>query len=219
MPFSDLRSYIAELERQDQLRRITTEVDPILEISEIADRVSKSPAAGDSPPPPFDTVHGGCGGHGLLFENVKGSDVPCGINLYGSYQRMRLALGCESFAQLAERVQQLLKPEIPSSIMEKMKKLPDLVKIAGFGPKVVKHGLCQEVVHTDDADLLRLPIIQCWPEDGGRYITFAGIYTKDRESGVRNVGMYRVQVFEPKMTAMHWHVHHDGPRHHRKYKA
>jgi len=93
------------------------------------------------------------------------------------------------------------------------------VKIAGFGPKMVKRGLCQEVVHTDDADLFKLPIIQCWPQDGGRYITFGGMYTRDPETGERNVGMYRAQLFEPKMTAMHWHVHHDGARHHRKYQA
>jgi 4-hydroxy-3-polyprenylbenzoate decarboxylase len=220
MPFADLRSFIEELERQGQLKRITTEVDPVLEITEIADRVSKLPAAGDAPPPETDPVHGGCGGHALLFENVRGSSVPVGINLYGSYERMRLALGCESFEALAERVQQLVKPELPTTLIEKLKKLPDLVKLAGFSPKVVKkRALCQEVVHTDDANLLDLPIIQCWPEDGGRYITFAGIYTKDPETGHRNVGMYRVQVFEPKMTAMHWHVHHDGPRHHRKWKA
>ena len=220
MPFADLRSFIDELERQGQLKRITTEVDPILEITEIADRVSKLPAAGDAPPPETDPVHGGCGGHALLFESVRGSSVPVGINLYGSYERMRLALGCESFEALAARVQQLVKPELPTTLIEKMKKLPDLVRLVGFSPKVVKkRALCQEVVHTDDANLLDLPIIQCWPEDGGRYITFAGIYTRDPETGHRNVGMYRVQVVEPKMAAMHWHMHHDGPRHHRKWKA
>ncbi len=222
MPFPDLQTYIAELDRQGQLKRITAEVDPILEITEIADRISKAPAAGgsDSPePPPFDPVHGRRGGHALLFENVTGSDIPCAINLFGSYQRMRIALGCESFEQLADRVQAMLKPEIPTTLLEKIKKIPDLVKLAGFGPKIVKHGICQQIVHTDDADLFKLPIIQCWPEDGGRYITFAGIYSKDPDSGDRNVGMYRVQIFEPKKTAMHWHIQHDGPRHHRKYQA
>ncbi len=219
MAFPDLRSFIDELDRRGQLQRVGVEVDPVLEITEIADRVSKAPAAGDTPPPAFDRVHGGRGGDALLFENVKGSDIPLGINLYGSYERMRIALGCESFEQLAGRIEQLVKPQIPTSLMDKMKKLPDLVKLANFGPKIVKRGICQEVVHTDDADLLTLPSIQCWPDDGGRYITFAGIYTKDIDTGDRNVGMYRVQIFEPKMTAMHWHVHHDGPRHHRGYKA
>ena len=219
MPFADLRSFVQELERREQLKRVACEVDPILEVAEIADRVSKSPAAGDAPPPPTDPVHGRRGGHALLFDNVRGSDVPLGINLYGSYERMRIALGCESFEALADRVQALVKPEIPTTLMEKMKKIPELVKIAGFGPKVVRSGICQEVIRTDDANLFELPIIQCWPEDGGRYITFAGIYTRDPETGHRNVGMYRVQVFEPRMTAMHWHVHHDGPRHHRKWRA
>lgn len=221
MAFADLRSFVEELDRRGQLKRIGAQVDPVLEITEITDRVSRSPAAGDpgAAGPAFDPVHGTRGGCGLLFENVQGSDIPLGINLFGSYERMRIALGCESFEQLADRVQQLVKPEMPTTFLDKIKKLPDLVKLAGFGPKIVKRGLCQEVVHIDDADLFKLPIIQCWPLDGGRYITFAGIYTKDPDNGERNVGMYRVQVFEPKMTAMHWHMHHDGPRHHRKWKA
>ncbi len=234
VPFPDLRSFVEELDRRGQLRRVAVEVDPILEISAIADRVSKSPAAGDAPPPATDPVHGRRGGVGLLFTNVKGSSIPCGINLYGSYERMRIALGVDSFETLAQRVQQMVKPEIPTTLLEKMKKLPDLVKMAGFGPKVGKRGMCQEIVRTDDASLLDLPIIQCWPRDGepgytgkpadvtagtGRYITFAGIYTKDPETGDRNVGMYRVQVFGPKLAAMHWHLHHDGARHFRKWSA
>jgi 4-hydroxy-3-polyprenylbenzoate decarboxylase len=275
--FTDLQSFIRELAARDQLRRIIVEVDPILEISAIADRVSRLPAAGDAPPPPTDPVHGRKGGWGLLFENVQGSDIPVAINIFGSYERMRLALGVENFEELADRVQQLVKPEMPTTLLEKMKKLPQLARLAGFGPKVVKRGICQEVVHTDDANLLSLPIIQCWPHDGepgyggkpavqtqdgqgaggesheaipissgqapprsheeqpplapplgkgrdggvgtGRYITFAGIYTKDPETADRNVGMYRVQVYGQKLAAMHWHMHHDGARHFRKYKA
>lgn len=219
MPFPDLRSFVQELDRRGQLKRISAEVDPILEISEITDRVSKSPAAGDAPPPPTDPVHGRLGGSGLLFERVKGSDIPVAINLFGSYERMRIALGCDSFEALADRVEALVKPEMPTTLMEKIRKIPDLAKLAGSGPKIVKRGLCQEVVRTDDANILDLPAIQCWPEDGGRYITFAGVYSKDPDAGQRNVGMYRVQLFEPKMTAMHWHLHHDGARHHRKYAA
>ena len=219
MPYPDLQSFVAELERKGQLCRVRAEVDPVLEVTEIADRVSKSPAAGHAPPPATDPVHGGRGGCGLLFERVKGSGIPLAINLYGSYERMRTALGCESFDALADRIQALLKPEVPASLMDKIRKLPDLARLAGYAPKVVRTGLCQQVVQTDDANLLHLPIIQCWPEDGGRYITFGGIYTKDPDSGERNVGMYRVQVFEPKRTAMHWHMHHDGARHHRKYVA
>ncbi len=261
LAISDLRSFIGLLDQRGQLRRVKAEVDPILEISAIADRVSKLPAAGPSAPPQTDPVHGRQGGHALLFENVKGHDIPVAINVFGSYERMRLALGVETFEQLATRVQELVKPEIPTTLLEKMKKLPQLAKLASFGPKVVKRGLCQEVVHTDGANLLSLPIIQCWPHDGeagyggkpkelsiddcrlsiennaakskisnhksridhqtgtGRYITFAGIYTKDPDSGERNVGMYRVQVYGEKLAAMHWHMHHDGARHFRKYQS
>ena len=218
MPFPDLQSFLTELERREQLRRISAQVDPVLEISAITDRVSKSPAAGDAPPPETDPVHGKCGGHALLFENVRGSDMPLAINTFGSYERVRLALGCDDLEALADRVQNLIKPEMPTTLMEKVKKLPELAKMASFPPKAVKSGLCQEIVHTDDADLTRLPIIQCWPGDAGKYVTIGGIITKNPENGELNVGMYRVQLFEPKLCAMHWHMHHDGARHFRMYQ-
>ena len=255
MSYPDLQAFIDELDARGQLKRIGVEVDPILEISAITDRVSKSPAVGDTPPPDTDPVHGGGGGHALLFTNVMGSSVPVAINLFGSYERMRIALGVSSFEELADRVSQLVKPEMPTTLMDKVRKLPQLAKIAGFGPKIVRSGICQQVVETDDANLLDLPIIQCWPHDGepgyggkpatsrgdsarapdksglafargseenatgtGRYITLAGIYTKDPDTGVRNVGMYRVQVYDRKLAAMHWHMHHDGARHFRKYQ-
>jgi 4-hydroxy-3-polyprenylbenzoate decarboxylase len=200
---SDLRAFINDLEALGQLKRVTVEVDPVLEIAEIADRTCKMPAVGDSPPPPTDPVHGRYGGCALLFENVKGADMPVVINVYGSYERMRLALGVSSFEALAERMEQLLKPDMPTSLIDKVKMLPQLAKLASFAPKVVKHGMCQDVVHTDDADLTSLPIIQCWPHDSesgyglkqkdethgtGRYITFAGGYTKDPDSGVLLAG-------------------------------
>ena len=167
MGFPDLQSFVAELERLGQLRRVRAEVDPILEIAEIADRVMKSPSPeGPAGAPKTDPVHGQYGGRALLFENVRGSGVPLLINAYGSYARMKLALGCDDLESLADRVQQLVKPEIPSTLLEKMKKLPELVKLAGFAPRSVRRGACQEVVHTDDADLLALPILQCWPDDG-----------------------------------------------------
>ncbi len=271
MGFPDLQSFLRDLEAAGQLKRIAVEVDPILEISAIADRVSMLPAAGGDPPPATDPVHGGRGGHGLLFDKVKGSSIPVAINVFGSYARMRRALGVNSLEELADRVQQLVKPEIPTTLLEKLKKLPQLAKLASFGPKSVRRGMCQEVVHTEDANLFDLPIIQCWPRDGepgyggkpgrgdeaterrsdeghpplppplskgghggvaignrqsaidnlvgtGRYITFAGIYTRDPETNVYNVGMYRVQVYDRKLAAMHWHMHHDGARHFRKYK-
>jgi 4-hydroxy-3-polyprenylbenzoate decarboxylase len=233
VPYSEFQEFLKELEAVGQLKRVNVEVDPILEISAIADRMSKAPAAGKAPAPLTDPVHGGRGGFALLFENVRGSDIPVVINVFGSYERMRLALGVSNFEGLADRVRELVKPEMPTTLLEKMKKLPQLAKLASFGPKVVRQGICQDVVHVEDASLHSLPIIQCWPHDGepgyglkpadymrgtGRYITFAGIYTKDPDSDERNVGMYRVQVFEEKLAAVHWHMHHDGARHYRKYK-
>lgn len=166
MPFADLRSFIQALDQSGQLKRIRAQVNPELEITEIADRVSKSPCPeGPSGAPDTDPVHGATGGHALLFENVEGSQIPVAINLFGSYARMRIALGCEDFESLAARVEKLAKPQPPSTLVEKMKMLPELAKIAGYAPKKVKRGACQEVVHTDKADLFTLPIIKCWPHD------------------------------------------------------
>ena len=200
MPAADLQSFVAELEQRGRLRRVAAEVDPVLEITEIADRVMKA------------------GGPALLFERVRGSPWPLLINTFGSRERMCLALGCTDFAELADRVQALLKPEIPTTLMQKLRKLPELAQLGSLPPKIVRRGVCQEVVHTDDADLLALPALQCWPQDGGRYITLGAVFTKDPETGERNVGMYRVQLFEPKLAAMHWHLHHDGARHFRRYR-
>ncbi len=200
MPALDLQSFVAELEQRGWLKRITVEVDPELEITEISDRVTK------------------VGGPALLFENVKGHQMPLLINTFGTKERMCLALGCDDFEEVANRVQTLIAPEMPTTLMEKIKKLPELAQLANLPPKIVKHGVCQEVVHTDDADITKLPALKCWPDDGGRFITLGGVFTKDPETGRRNIGMYRVQIFEPKLTAMHWHMHHDGARHFRKYK-
>ncbi len=246
MGFPDLQSFVSELEHRGQLRRITAPVDPVLEISAIADRVMKAPCPeGPAGSPATDPVHGGQGGVALLFENVRGSRMPVLINAFGSYARVCLALGCEDLEALAARVQQIIRPEVPTSLLEKMKMIPELMKLATFPPRIVKRGICQEVVHTDDANLFDLPILQCWPRDGelsadlisdrvlpagaggvaglrqgtGRFITLAGVYTKHPDTQERNVGMYRVQVFDEKLAAMHWHMHHDGARHHRAYVA
>ncbi len=242
LAYPDLQSFIEALDRTGQLRRVRVEVDPELEITEITDRTSKSLAPeGMAGAPRTDPIHGGTGGYGLLFERVKGSRFPVAINLFGSYARMRMALGCEDFESLAAKVQKLVKPEPPTSFMEKMKMLPELAKIAGYAPKIVKRGICQEVVHTDDADLLSLPIIKCWPFDGGadedvivgkrrnaetpirpnvgRYITLAGIYTTAPDGSEPNIGMYRIQVTGPKSAIFHCHLHHDGARHQRMWAA
>lgn len=249
MSFADLRSFVQALEREGQLKRVGVEVDPVLEVSAIADRVSKSPAPeGLVGAPSTDPIHGGTGGHALLFDRVRGSRIPLAINLFGSYQRMRMALGGDDFETLAAKVQKLIKPEPPTSFLEKMKMLPELAKIAGYAPKHVKRGMCQDVVHTDDTDLNSLPVIKCWPHDGGgdeavivgrgiraqrhggtkaggqegevgRYITLAGIYTTAPDGSEPNIGMYRIQVTGPKSALFHCHMHHDGARHHRMWAA
>jgi len=201
VPASDLQSFVAELEQRGWLKRIVAEVDPELEITEITDRVTKA------------------GGPALLFENVKGHRWPLLINTFGTKERMCLALGCADFDEVAARVEALVKPEMPTTLMQKLKKLPELAQLGNLPPRVVKRGVCQQVVHTDDADVSTLPALKCWPQDGGRFITLAGVYTKDPATRERNVGMYRVQIFEPRLCAMHWHMHHDGARHFRKYKA
>src|SRR5687767_15794283 len=166
MATETLSDFIQFLDREGELARVKAKVNPVLEIAEISDRMSKSPAP-----------HGhkeldrnpaaGLGGKALLFENVEGSDIPVAINTFGSYWRVNQALGTDNLEALAARVQQLVKPEIPTTLMEKMKRLPDLIKMAGFPPKIVKNGLCQQVVlEGDRADLTKLPIIQCWPLDG-----------------------------------------------------
>jgi len=219
MPFADLQSFAAELERRGQLKRVAAEVDAELEITEIADRVMKMPSPeGPAGAPPTDPVHGGRGGHALLFERVTGSDIPVLINAFGSYRRVGLALGCDNLEELGQRVERLIKPELPATLMAKLRKLPDLMRLSSYAPKVVARGVCQEVVHTDDADLGMLPALKCWPQDGGRYITLGGIVTRSLQTGQDNVGMYRVQIMEPKLAAMHWHMHHDGARHWRMYE-
>lgn len=247
MPYPTLQDFIAALEQAGELHRISTPVSPILEITEIADRVSKSPAPSQSQSAKLtDPLHHHLGGKALVFENLEGvhSNIPLAINTFGSYRRVEMALGCEEggFEALAERVESLVKPEPPTGLIEKMKKGLELAKIASFVPKVVRNGLCQQVVKTgDDVNLFELPIIKCWPDDGdpsrfgypfglqtpgeGRYITFGGVYTihpddagKEGPRTSRNIGMYRAQVLSRNSTAMHWHIHHDGARHWRAWK-
>jgi 4-hydroxy-3-polyprenylbenzoate decarboxylase len=244
MAAATLSDFLADLEQNGELARIKTPVSPLLEIAEITDRVSKSPAphtANERDKTPAAAM----GGKALLFENVQRADMPVAINTFGSYWRICRALNTSSLDELAERVQQLIKPEVPTGLMEKMKKGLDLIKLAGLPPKTVRNGMCQQVVYEGkDADFARLPIIQCWPLDGdlrsgqvidrdaagqlanaggyvpqGRYITLAGIHTRSPDSSHRNIGMYRVQPQGPRLAAMHWHMHHDGAKHFRAWKA
>jgi len=201
MALRDLREFIAALEEAGELKRVRVPVDPILEVAEITDRVSKR------------------GGPALLFERVKGSALPLVINAFGSPERMCLALGVKTVEEVATELEGLLETKAPQGLLDKLKLLPKLKDLASFFPKMVKDGPCKEVVRTADASLDVLPIIQCWPQDAGRYITFPLVITKDPETGIRNVGTYRMQVFDGKTTAMHWHTHKGGAAHYRKAKA
>ena len=220
--YQELQEFVAALEADGQLVRIKCEVDPELEIAEIASRQMKSDSPeGPAGAPATDPVSGRFGGRALLFERVRGSDMPVLINAFGSYRRMGMALGCDDFEQLAARINDLVRPEVPQGLFAKLRKLPELARLAALRPKVVRRAApCQEVVHVEDeVDLTRLPVIQCWPGDGAdhpageiarRYITLGQVVTTDPDTGRRNVGMYRVQLLGPRTAAMHIHPPHDG---------
>ncbi len=201
MAYKDLREFIRVLEDRGLLKRISVEVDPVLEIAEINDRIVKS------------------GGPALLFERPRGSRFPCVVNLFGSFERMRLALEVDDLDQIGQRMLEFLEPEIPTNIIEKLKMLPKLKRISDFLPRYVKSGPCKEVIIKDNPSLDIFPILKTWPLDGGRFITLPMVFTKDPETGIRNCGMYRMQVYDERTTGMHWHMHKDGARHYRKAEA
>jgi len=196
--YDDLRAFIKRLEKEGELKRIPVEVDPVLEIAEITDRVSKEM------------------GPALLFENPKGSEHPLLINAFGSYRRMNLALAVESLEEVAARIEELLEIKAPEGMLDKLKMLPKLADLANFIPKTVRSGACQEVVKTEDFSLLDFPILQCWPQDAGRFITLPLVFSKDPKTGKRNCGVYRMQVFDKTTTAMHWQTHKHGAQHFRE---
>jgi 4-hydroxy-3-polyprenylbenzoate decarboxylase len=203
MAYKHLKHFIDTLEKAGELVRIKTYVDPKLEIAEITDRVSKSPH----------------GGKALLFENT-GYDFPVLINSMGSYKRMCLALGVQELDDVAHQIEDLFKmlSKPKEGILDKLAMLPKLGQFASWMPKVISgKGSCQEVIMTDP-DLGKLPVLQCWPKDGGPFITLPVIHTKDPHTGTRNVGMYRMQVFEKGMTGMHWHKHKVSAKHFMEYK-
>ncbi len=195
MAFRDLRDYLAALEKVGELRHVGVEVSPILEITEIADRVVKKL------------------GPALLFERVAGSTMPVAINLFGSIARVMRALEVDDWKSWTDRLNVFLEPKLPTSLLDKVRTIPKLMEVAGILPKTVKDGPVHEVIKTGaDVDLLEVPVLQCWPEDGGRTFTLTNVITKDRETGGRNCGMYRLQVYDRNTTGMHWHLHHDSAR-------
>jgi 4-hydroxy-3-polyprenylbenzoate decarboxylase len=203
MAYSDLREFIAALEKAGELKRIPFEVDPYLEITEFADRAVKG------------------GGPALLFEKPKGSSVPLLINSLASERRMQIALQVEEFQQIADRISEYLQMQMPQGLLGKLSMLPKLAEMGSFFPKIVSSAPCQEVVlKGDQIDLGRLPVLTCWPQDGGPYITLPMVFTKNPETGKRNCGMYRMQVYDARTTGMHWQAHKQGAEHYRRrFKA
>jgi 4-hydroxy-3-polyprenylbenzoate decarboxylase len=201
LAYNDLREWIAALERAGELRRIRTEADPNLEITEIADRVSKS--AG--------------GGAALLFENVKGyPGQKLLINQFGSAKRMNMALEVTALDEVASRIRVFMDIKSPQGILEKIKMLPMLADIGKFFPKSVETGPCKEVIRRGDFSLFDFPVLKCWPKDGGRFITLPCVITRDPRTGKRNVGMYRLQIYDEKTTGMHWQRQKVAAEHYRE---
>ncbi len=196
MACKDLNQFIEILEREGEIKRISVPVSPILEISEITDRVSKKKGAA------------------LFFEKVEGHAFPVVTNLFGSEKRVRLALGGESPDQVGRRLKDLFEMDSPSTLWESLKGLPKLHRFIKIFPKKVERAPCQEVV-LSEPDLGMLPVLKCWPEDGGRFITLPLVITKDPDTGKRNTGMYRLQVFDSKTLGLHWHPQKGGAGHFR----
>jgi 4-hydroxy-3-polyprenylbenzoate decarboxylase len=212
MAFRSFQHFLEEIERAGELLRITEPVDTELVIAEWANREMKSPG----------------GGKALLFEKPtidgKASAFPVAINTMGSRKRIAMALGSDDVGDLAQEIQLILKAKPPTDLREGFALLKQGIHLLHARPKSVSSGPCQEVVHRfeerptlNELTLRDLPILKCWPKDGGRFITFPNVHTRDPESGARNVGMYRMQVFDERTTAMHWQVHKVGARHGKVY--
>ncbi len=194
----DVKSFLDDVERRGWLSRVTEPVSPDLEIAAVTDLACKAPG----------------GGPALLFEQPAGFDMPVASNVFGSTERMCLALGVESLDDLGRALDELMTPAMPAGLMDAVRMLPMVGRLRDLMPKTVRDAPCQEVVRVDGS-LDELPILRTWPEDGGRYITFPLVFTKDPETGVRNIGMYRMQVFDGRTTGMHWQRHKGGAQHHR----
>jgi 4-hydroxy-3-polyprenylbenzoate decarboxylase len=196
--YADLTDFLADLDQRRLLARVTEPVSPDLEIAAVTDRACKMPG----------------GGPALLFDRPTGFDIPVAANVFGSMERMCLALGVQRLDDLAAEITQLMTPQMPEGLLDALKMLPMVSRLRDLLPKTVKDGPCQEVVQRGGT-LDELPILTCWPEDGGRFITLPLVFTKDPETGVRNIGTYRMQVFDGRTTAMHWQRHKGGAQHYR----
>jgi 4-hydroxy-3-polyprenylbenzoate decarboxylase len=196
--YSDLNDLLSDFGKRRLLARIGEPVSPDLEIAAVTDRACKAPR----------------GGPALLFESPTGFDVPVATNVFGSLERMCLILGVKTLDDLGREIDTLMTPQMPKGMLDALKLLPTISRLGDLMPKMVKDAPCQEVVRRD-ATLDELPILTCWPEDGGRYITLPLVFTKDPRTGVRNIGTYRMQVFDGRTTGMHWQRHKGGAQHHR----
>jgi len=201
MAYRNLGELLRGLEKDGELARVAAPVSPRLEISEIADRAVKG------------------GGPALLFENVQGSRFPVAINVFASRERMRRALGIASWEEWDERLDFFLDPKPPEGLLDKIRALPRVTELAAVFPKTVKSAPCQEVVATGDAvNLGELPVLTCWPQDAGPFITMPLVITRHPSNGKTNVGMYRMQVYDRATTGMHWQKHKDGAGQARGYE-
>src|ERR1700682_1671002 len=201
--------FVKRLEKEGELKRIRADVDPVLEIAEVAQRVARD--KGRAPQSE---------GPALLFERPTGSRVPLLINTFGSVRRMALAFEGKELDEVAERIQGFLKMETPQGLFDKIKMLPKLAELGSFFPRSAKSGACKEVIQKgSDVNLFDFPILKCWPQDGGRFITFPLVFTRNPETGKRNVGMYRMQVYDENTTGMHWQTQKHGAEHFRRARA
>jgi 4-hydroxy-3-polyprenylbenzoate decarboxylase len=232
LAYDDLRDWIKALENAGELKRIREEVSPELEITEITDRVSKigagaKVASGAAGSHPFRTELGkdgapqpyAPGGPALLFENVKGHPgQKVLINQFGSQRRMALALGVNGLDEIAERIHALMNVKPPTGLFDKLKMLPQLGALTSAFPKTLsaKEARCKEVIRRDNFDLNHFPILKCWPHDGGRFITLPCVHTRDPRTGKRNIGMYRMQVYDGQTTGMHWQRQKVAAEHYRE---
>ncbi|HEY0308829.1 MAG TPA: UbiD family decarboxylase domain-containing protein, partial [Acidobacteriaceae bacterium] len=193
MAYDDLREWIKKLDKAGELKRVGEAVDPILEMAEIADRAAKM-GRGTAK----------AGGPALLFENVKGyPGASVLMNQFGSERRMKLALDVDSLDEIAKRIEELMQTKSPTGFLDKLKMLPKLAEVGAFFPKTIaaKDAPCKQVIlRGADVDVLKFPVLQCWPGDGGRFITLPCVVTRDAKNGKRNVGMYRMQVYDGQTT-------------------
>jgi 4-hydroxy-3-polyprenylbenzoate decarboxylase len=207
--YADLREFVRRLEKEGELKRVKAEVDPVLEIVEVVQRAQAQPGAKGNP-----------GGMALLFEKPKGSRYPLLINAFGSERRMELAFEVDKLDDVAARIRGFMDMQTPQGLFDKLKMLPKLAELGSFFPKSVKDGPCKEIVRKgSDINLLDFPILKCWPQDGGRFITFPLVFTKNPETGKRNVGMYRMQIYDARTTGMHWQTQKHGAEHFRRARA